>query len=83
MRLESYGTAGARRRMRYHVNADRTLTFRGTLCDTAEFTVTGDDGRTYEITLNPEDMGEVAKGALAVKRAREVRAKRAGGAGGD
>ena len=83
MRLESYGTAGARRRMRYHVNADRAIQFTGTFGDAAEFRVVGDDGRTYEVTLNPEDMAEVTKGALAVKRKRELLAKRAGGNGSD
>ena len=81
MRLESYGTAGARRRARYHCNEGRPLEYGGTFVVDAVFRLHADDGRTYELTLTEADMAEVAKGARAASKERQRRDKANGRAG--
>ena len=83
MRLESFGTAGARRRIRYHCNADRPLEYRGTFGGDAVFQVHADDGRTYTVTLTEADMAEVAKGRKAAAKDRARRDKANGRAGAE
>ena len=68
VRLSSYGTAGARRRMRWHSRKHVPLTFTGRYAgrkgapDLLMFRADGDDGRTYELGLLPADV-EVVTGA--------------------
>lgn len=68
MRIESWGTDGARRRVRYHCNADSPLIHRGSLGRHAVFECVADDGRTYEISMTEDDMRAVTKAALSMKR---------------
>ena len=60
MRLASHGTGGARRRMRHHSLAHRPLRYRGTSGADAVFECHGDDGRTYLVMLDAEDVRTVA-----------------------
>ena len=73
MRLESYGTGGARRRIRYHCDEHRALGYRGTWGGDGVFEVHADDGRTYTLQLTEADMAEVAKGARVVTKERRRR----------
>lgn len=73
MRLESYGTAGARRRIRYHCNANRPVEYRGLFGGDVLCRVDADDGRTYEIQLTAADLREITRGTLAAKRAAKQR----------
>ena len=76
MRLTSHGTGGARRRLRYHSERHRALTWSGLSLGDLVFEVHADDGRTYTLKLDDADVAEVVRGAAEkAKRAR----KRAGG----
>ena len=65
MRLSSYGTAGARRRHRWHSKRHVPLTFGGRYAgrkghpDLLMFRFDADDGRTYELGLLPDDVAVV------------------------
>ena len=50
MKLASYGTDGARRRMRYHCREHRPLTYKGRYGDDLVYEIHGDDGRTYVVS---------------------------------
>lgn len=92
MRLTSHGTAGARRRPRYHVGFRRTrgdgggweyeagrhrpLAWRGVHLGDLVFEAHGDDGRTYTLKLNDADVAEVLRGAEA--KAEKERKRAAG-----
>ena len=73
--LESYGTGGARMRIRYHCATPRALQFKGTFAGDAVLCVDADDGRTYRFTLSEADMAEVAKGRTAASKERQRRDK--------
>lgn len=72
MKLTSHGTGGARRRLRYHSERHRPLTWRGLSLSDLVFEAHGDDGRTYTLKLNDADVAEVLRG-------REAKRKRAAG----
>ena len=67
MKLASHGTGGARRRMRYHSREHRALVYRGRSGDGLVFECHGDDGRTYILRLDADDV-------LALVQAFEVEA---------
>ena len=79
MLLESYGTAGARRRARYHCDHDKPVEYRGTFAGFAVFLVHATDGRSYELSLSADDMAAVAKGAAALSKERKRAATANGG----
>ena len=76
MRLSSWGTAGARRRLRWHSREPVTLRYRGLYRgvrghpDSLTFEIDADDGRTYRLDLSPADAAVVAE-ADADRRARD------------
>ena len=75
MRLTSHGTAGARRRLRFHVETHTPLHYAGRQERQGRteylFEVAGDDGRTYSLALSPFDLR-----ALQVEIARISRSSR-------
>lgn len=76
MRLSSWLTAGARRRLRWHSKAAVPLQFRGLYrCragnpDSLVFEADCGDGRTYRLDLSPADVAIVVE-ADADRRARD------------
>lgn len=76
MKLASWGTAGARRRLRWHSRKPGTLRYRGLYRgrgdnpDSLVFEVDADDGRTYRIDMSPDDAAVVVE-AEADRRARD------------
>ena len=58
MKLASWGTGGARRRLRWHSQEHRPLRYRGKYGEELVFEAHGADGRTYSITLEPADVPE-------------------------
>lgn len=57
MRLDSHGTAGARRRLRHHCKQHRALTYKGrSRAGDWIFECHGTDGRTYIVRLNAGDL---------------------------
>ena len=74
MRLTSHGTAGARRRLRYHSDRHRALAYRGLSVGDLVFEVHAEDGRTYTLKLNDADVAEVLRGAEAKAERERKRA---------
>lgn len=74
MRLTSHGTGGARRRLRYHSERHRPLTWRGLSLGDLVFEAHGDDGRTYTLKLDDADVAEVLRGAEAKAERERKRA---------
>ena len=76
MRLASFGTAGARRRLRWHAREPAPLRFRGLYRgragnpDSLVFEADAGDGRTYRLDLDPADAAVVVE-ADADRRARD------------
>ena len=70
MKLASYGTGGARRRMRWHSGEHRPLVFRGRRGRKGEpgeewlFEVHADDGRTYTLMLDAGDVDALQAAGL-------------------
>ena len=77
MRLASHGTGGARRRMRWHSRKHRALTYRGRHGREGEpgteyvFECYGDDGRTYILRLDADDV-DALRGAGLVRTVAAV-----------
>lgn len=76
MRLASFGTAGARRRLRWHARDPAPLKYRGLYRgvrghpDSLVFEADGSDGRTYRIEIDPDDAAVVVE-AEADRRKRD------------
>lgn len=68
MKVESHGTGGARRRMRYHCREHRPFVYRGRSGDALVFEVHADDGRTYTLRLSGDDVAAVVRAAEAKGR---------------
>ena len=56
MKIDSFGTGGARRRLRYHCDHHRPLTYRGRRSGEHVLEVHATDGRTYRLRLAPDDL---------------------------
>ena len=65
MRLQSHGTGGARRRMRYHSREHRPLVYRGRKGGEWVCECHGDDGRTYILRLSADDVDALRAASLA------------------
>lgn len=74
MRITSHGTGGARRRLRYHFERHRPLTWRGTHGGDLVFESHGTDGRTYTVRLDDADVAEVLRAAEVERERRRKRA---------
>lgn len=67
--------ASRRRRLRYHFERHRPLTWRGTRGGDLVFEAHVTDGRTYTVRLNDADVAEVLRAAEIEQEQRRCRAE--------